>query len=606
MPRRWLAATLPIALLVGCGGKARIDGSIDALDFAGSSMMVVAGSAKGSALTIDAKGKARTLPVSEIARWTLSVDGTEAVGAAEKGFVVVHVASGAVETIAVPEQDGTPWQLHRGPDGDLAVTKMVAHWRVHRWVDGATKDPSPLSFDNMQGAWLDDDGRFFFVDTGYGLEIRELATGALVRSVSAPGSEQRYVDAVLDEEQRIVAALWDEDGFRLWAPPESPAGLWNLAEDAPISFAGDGGLAAVGTDDGVEIRNVAGKVQQLVATKSRVTQVALSSDGSRVAVALADGTVTIEDVEVPVGSVAERESAPFDAGTIEPEAMAGVGAPVSPTAAHELGQPPRAVHWSPGGKLQGWIGADLVSVDPVSGDVRELGIRNLVAGRPFGWSSDETTLAVMEAERVVLYQPGRRGFKRLRRLATGGQHTYLDYGGTTLLVDVDATKVQAWSTESGEPLGDPFQIAGQVITGFELSRDGARVATVGDNATVYDVATGKRIASLKGHLSRVSGVGWSNDGEQLATVGNDGLLFLWDTESWRPTRKIEGLIGQEVVFSPGGASLLVVGASAAHIVDLSTGKITGVLTFQGALTSADWGELGKVVATNAGVVYVWL
>jgi hypothetical protein len=31
-----------------------------------------------------------------------------------------------------------------------------------------------------------------------------------------------------------------------------------------------------------------------------------------------------------------------------------------------------------------------------------------------------------------------------------------------------------------------------------------------------------------------------------------------------------------------------------------------VLTFQGSLTSADWSDLGKVVATSAGVVYVWL
>jgi WD40 repeat protein len=104
----------------------------------------------------------------------------------------------------------------------------------------------------------------------------------------------------------------------------------------------------------------------------------------------------------------------------------------------------------------------------------------------------------------------------------------------------------------------------------------------------------------------VSGVGWSSDGKQLATVGNDGLLYLWDTSSWQPVRKIEGLIGQDVVFSPDDASLLVVGATEVNVVDLGTGKVSGVLTFQGSLTSADWSDLGKVVATSAGVVYVWL
>jgi len=42
------------------------------------------------------------------------------------------------------------------------------------------------------------------------------------------------------------------------------------------------------------------------------------------------------------------------------------------------------------------------------------------------------------------------------------------------------------------------------------------------------------------------------------------------------------------------------------VVDLGTGKVTGVLGFQGSLLGADWSDLGKVVATNAGVVYVWL
>jgi len=602
----YVVGWLTLAMFAGCGGKARIDAAVDALDFAGASSRVVAGSAKGSALTVDERGKSQNLPVTDVARWTLSVDGRQAVGAADKGFVVVDVASGAVETIAVPEQDGTPWELHRGPDGDLAITKMVAHWRVHRWIDGETKDPSPLSFDNMQGAWLDDDGRFFFVDTGYGLEVRELSTGTLVRSIKAPGSEQRYVDAVLDDQQRIVAALWDDDGFRLWAPPERPAGLWNLAEDAPIDLAGDAGLAAVGTDDGIELRNVGGKVQQIVPTKGKVVRVALSHDAKRVAAALADGTIVVEDVDVPVGSVVEREVGPFDAGTIDPEALAGTGDAMAATANHDMGQQPRALKWSPGGKLQAWLGQDLVFVDPMSGDIRDMGIRDLAPGRPFAWSSDESTVAVMESERVVLYQPGRRGFKRLRRLQTGGQHSYMDFGGTTLVVDVDATKVQAWDVETGEPLADPFQVAAQVITGFELSPDGTKLVTVGDDPTVYDVATGKRLASLRAHLSRVSGVGWSADAKQLATVGNDGLLFLWDTTSWQPQRKIEGLIGQDVVFGPSGTELLVVGATEAKVVDLGTGKVTGVLGFQGSLLGADWSDLGKVVATNAGVVYVWL
>jgi len=594
----WVCA----ALLAACGGKAKLGSQADALAFSANGRYAVAGASSGGLLRLDEKGKASSVDIAA-ERWTLSFDGTQALGAVEGGFVVVDMASGAVDQIPIPDTEGKPWRLFRTPAGDVAVTKQVAFWRVHRWQAANPTDPDPLSFDKLQGVFVDEGGRVFFVDTGYGLQVRDIASGRLVRTIDARSDPQRYVDASLDAEGRLVTALWDGDGFRLWAPPDLGGGLWNVAEDAPMAFAAGLGLAAVGTRDGVEIRDPEGKVLELIATKEPVSTVALSGAGLLAAAGLRDGSVEVLKVSATPVQVVDREVSDIDAGRIQLDKVPSGGEARSPSQTHGLGETPRLMRWGPDGKLQGWMSGDLVSLDPFTGGVSEISIRDLAPGRPFAWGADGSRLAVMTDVGVALYEPGRR-WRRRARLDTGGGHSYLDWGGDTLVVDVDATKVQAWSTESRAPLGEPFQVAGRVMTGFNVSPDGKWLVTVGEDPTVYDVAERKRLASLREHLGRVSSVGWSPDGSLLATAGNDGVVFVWDTATFTPRTKLEGLVAQTIRFSPDGSQLLVANSTEARIVGLD-GQEAGVLRFQGNLTSVDWGELGMVIATNAGALYLW-
>ena len=80
------------------------------------------------------------------------------------------------------------------------------------------------------------------------------------------------------------------------------------------------------------------------------------------------------------------------------------------------------------------------------------------------------------------------------------------------------------------PAGSPvvLQASNNWLLSIALDRRGERVATGGfdQSASVWDVASGKLIARLRGHKERVTGVAFHSD--QLATSGADESVRLWD------------------------------------------------------------------------------
>ena len=69
-------------------------------------------------------------------------------------------------------------------------------------------------------------------------------------------------------------------------------------------------------------------------------------------------------------------------------------------------------------------------------------------------------------------------------------------------------------------------------------RTAAGLASAGNDHTIklWDTATGREVASLRGHSSPVLAVSYRPDGHVLASGGEDGTIRIWDTATGRELR----------------------------------------------------------------------
>jgi len=69
-----------------------------------------------------------------------------------------------------------------------------------------------------------------------------------------------------------------------------------------------------------------------------------------------------------------------------------------------------------------------------------------------------------------------------------------------------------------------------MVYSVSYSPDGKTLASGSYDKTVklWDAATGKELATLKGHSGPVQSVAFSPDGKTLATASDDKTIKLWD------------------------------------------------------------------------------
>ena len=109
-----------------------------------------------------------------------------------------------------------------------------------------------------------------------------------------------------------------------------------------------------------------------------------------------------------------------------------------------------------------------------------------------------------------------------------------------LLATAGGSRIVLWEFDTGKKR--------RVLTGVKpltlaFSPDGQTLVSGHGNHVVvlWDVATGMRLQTLRGHTDEVRGVAFSPDGSTLASSGTDGILRLWkaatldEIESYPPT-----------------------------------------------------------------------
>ena len=75
-----------------------------------------------------------------------------------------------------------------------------------------------------------------------------------------------------------------------------------------------------------------------------------------------------------------------------------------------------------------------------------------------------------------------------------------------------------------------------------VSPDGRRAVSASDDKTlkVWDLETGRELRTLEGHSDGVTGVAVSPDGRRAVSASYDNTLKVWDLESGRELRTLEG------------------------------------------------------------------
>jgi WD40 repeat protein len=97
-----------------------------------------------------------------------------------------------------------------------------------------------------------------------------------------------------------------------------------------------------------------------------------------------------------------------------------------------------------------------------------------------------------------------------------------------------------------------------------------------EKVDLYDLATGRNVATLNGHTDEVSGLMFSPDGKALASGSWDGTAIIWDLPSRKERpggpKGLKGSVG--VAYSPDGGTLLVTSGEQKEITlcDGATGR----------------------------------
>ncbi|HET9713574.1 MAG TPA: caspase family protein, partial [Pyrinomonadaceae bacterium] len=116
-------------------------------------------------------------------------------------------------------------------------------------------------------------------------------------------------------------------------------------------------------------------------------------------------------------------------------------------------------------------------------------------------------------------------------------------------------QIRLWDVASGREIA-AIRGHGRGVSKVAFSRDGKLLASGATDTTIkiWDVATRAEVRSLTGHTSNIESMDFSPDGRLLASAGEDGSTFLWDTKTGEHLLTLISLDdgGEWIVVTPQG------------------------------------------------------
>jgi WD40 repeat protein len=149
--------------------------------------------------------------------------------------------------------------------------------------------------------------------------------------------------------------------------------------------------------------------------------------------------------------------------------------------------------------------------------------------------------------------------------------------------------------------GETSAAHGAGVTCAAFSPDGKRIVTTSDDQTarIWDAATGKQIAVLRGHEGTVLSAAFSSDGKRIVTASYHAVR-IWDAATGKQIAVLPLYAVDYAAFSPDGTRIVTASDdNTALIWDAATGKQIAVLREDG-VRSAAFGPDGKRIVTASG------
>jgi WD40 repeat protein/serine/threonine protein kinase len=398
-------------------------------------------------------------------------------------------------------------------------------------------------------------------DVAYSPDGRRIITGSLDETVrvwdrSACSSihvlrgHGSFVRAVAtDPEGRRIASASEDSAVRLWdAATGKEIGILrgHAAFVSDVAFSRDGRRIASASEDGtVKLWDTtAVEPAQTISHPAWVSPLVFSPDGTTLATACRDGMVRIWDA-TSFRPILQHEEW-CDAGT---------SLVISPDG--------RRIAWTKSGAVQIWGLATGRPPRTLGGQLgRPIGLAFNPDGRQLASTCWDGTVRLWDAETGTVA----RLFRGPWGIAFAAAYSP---DGTRIGVAFTDGTIRIWCPADGREVGRLIcenieAIAALATNGVAFSPDGRWLAACSNTADrspgevrVFDLTTGQRVFTLRGHTSNVTSVAFSPDGRRIATSSFDRTVKLWETESGQEVFTLRGhtsgVLG--VAFSPDGRRL---------------------------------------------------
>jgi WD40 repeat protein len=427
---------------------------------------------------------------------------------------VIDARSGE-EVLSLKGHEGAIHDVDWSPDGRWIATSSFDQ-TVRIWDATTGKPRFTLAHDGVvtNADWSSDSTRLV---TGSGK--------ATVWEITGAGGRELFTVSAQDMNAGIQSVAFSPDGDRV--------------------MAGDTGITAVkvwdvGRNGDAEWLNVAGD-------PGWITSVAFTGSGREVLASGEDGSVGAWSVDTG------RRLRSFEPHRTSPEYG---------------GDSIWALNLSPDGTLVATTGTDEAARvwDAATGE-EAFSIPVQGFAEDVAWSPDGRLLAIAAMERgevEIVDRSGARvavlredpGFGPLDvQFSPDGRLLATANISTGARPDPKGQRVKIWDWARGEVV-TAIPVASE---GIAFHPDGERIAIAyGGLAGIWDVDSGRKVATFAGHEDVLWDVAFSPDGSQLATGGFDSTVRLWDVESEVQTLVLRGhrsVVGR-LAFSRDGSRLV--------------------------------------------------